>query len=680
MRVVGQLALLTAFVTAGYGAFAAIAGSCVDRVDLRRQGQWLAWITVALLSAVIAILAHALVVKDFSFDYVAQSSSRLLPWHYSLSSLWVGQAGSLLLWAWILAILTLLFHAQTRAGSGTVRSTTLGILLGCVDFLLAILVIAADPMKASVLERHEGAGLSPLLQHPAMLIHPPVVFAGYAAWAVPFAILIAALAHRATDSYWLKLASNWSLAAWTVLGGGILLGAHWAYQELGWGGYWAWDPVENGSLVPWLTGTALVHSLMAWRYRQALPRTAAALAVCTFALCNWATFLTRSGIFSSVHAFSQSPIGWMFLLEMLGLVAVGAIVGWCRRDVFRASRPLRSVLARESLILISVILLSLLTVVIIVGTLIAPLSTMWAGRTIQFGPDFYNRVLAPIGLALLTLTAMVPLVRWGRAPRRLQLRLLAIAGLAAVVGTCVAGALGVRSLTGLGVSGLAAFAGATLVLSILLDGRLLDPRLSGATAKGRQLLLTLRHHRRRYAAYAIHLGFVALAVGVTGSSLGTREFQTEIAEGESIEWAGWTVRHVELVQRDAPDKLVAEARLEVTGHGRRAAPLIPARHWHRLQKEWTSEVAIHSTWRGDLYVILHAGLGEGRILVTLVENPLIAWLWWGGCLSIVGAFVALWPSRRSAAARGEEADPEMSGPAHVTAVSVAAATRRARAA
>ncbi|MFO0868741.1 MAG: cytochrome c-type biogenesis CcmF C-terminal domain-containing protein [Pirellulales bacterium] len=651
MRMLGQVALLAAFVTAGYGAFSALAFPWADRDDQRRRRHVLAATTVCLLTIVLGILAYALVVKDFSFEYVGRSTSTQLPWYYSLSSLWVGQAGSLLLWAWLLGAFSLVFSMSARQGSSQVRSTALGILQACLTFLLAIIVLAADPMQATTLPRTDGVGLSPLLQHPAMLLHPPVVFAGYAAWAIPFAVVLAALIHRSLDSFWLRQASSWSLLGWMILGGGILLGAHWAYQELGWGGYWAWDPVENGSLVPWLTGTALVHSLLAWRYRQMLPRTSVALAIATFALCNWATFLTRSGIFSSVHAFSQSPIGWMFLLEMLLVGLAGGAVLWLRRDQLPSHQLFRVLLTRECLILVSTALLILFSLVVIVGTLIAPVSGMWSGRTIQFGPEFYQRVLVPVGLTLLALTSLVPLLRWGHSPQRLQRRLLVVSSLAAVAGIGVAASCGVRSITGLGVAGIATLAASVLLAAWSCDARLYSTLRRNSvrnwpTKLGAQLTTTLLLQRRRYAAYTIHLGFVLLSVGVAGSSLGTRQEQFEIPEGQAISWNGWNVRHVELVQRTTADRLIAEAQLEVTGPGRATAHLAPARHWHRKQDEWTSEVAIHSTWRGDLYVILHAGLGEGSILVTLVDNPLITWLWWGGCLSLVGAVTALWPSQR----------------------------------
>ncbi len=293
------------------------------------------------LTGVMVVLAWALLVKDFSFQYVAQYSSRLLPWHYSLSALWVGQAGSLLLWAWLLGLLALVFRCWPGTKSTPLRDPAFGILMAYCGFLTATMVFAADPMQRDIAPGQEGAGLSPLLQHPAMLIHPPIVFLGYATWAIPCSLAIAALtlqrppgseiesrsslatgrpsARRPLDSTWVRIARPWALVAWTVLGGGILLGAYWSYEELGWGGYWAWDPVENGSLIPWLIGSAFIHTLMTWQFRGMLKTTCVALAIAVFGMCNFATFLTRSGIFSSLHAFSQSPIGWLFLGLMVAL-------------------------------------------------------------------------------------------------------------------------------------------------------------------------------------------------------------------------------------------------------------------------------------------------------------------------------------------------------------------------
>ena len=367
MRTLGEACLLAAFVSSGFAAFACLAGATRPDRRVRLAGAWAAGASVLGLTVVAAVLAWALCQKDFSFAYVAQYSSKLLPWYYSLSALWVGQAGSLLLWAWFMGVLALVFRwwprrrsrspvsprPETASWKDATTCAAFGVLMAYVCFLTAVMVFAADPLEASLSAVREGGGLSPLLQHPAMLIHPPVVFLGYALWTVPFALAIVALVSGQTEGDWIRQARPWALSAWIVLGVGILLGADWAYEELGWGGYWSWDPVENGSLIPWLTGTALIHGLMAWQHGQALKKTTIGLAIATFALCNFATFLTRSGVFSSLHAFSESPIGWLFLVLMIGLAVLGVVGLVRRRALLTPGQPMRSALSREAMVLLS---------------------------------------------------------------------------------------------------------------------------------------------------------------------------------------------------------------------------------------------------------------------------------------------------------------------------------------
>ena len=373
------------------------------------------------------MLAVALLNRDFHFAYVARYCSRSLPWHYALSALWVGQAGSLLLWAWLCGLVSLAFYFAAGRSQSSLRIPSTGLLMGFCCFLVTTMVFAADPMAASLAAPRDGAGLSPLLQHPAMMLHPPIVFLGYTLWAIPFALAVAALASGQLDQQWVRLARPWALIAWGVLGSGILLGAEWAYEELGWGGYWSWDPVENGSLMPWLTGTALIHALMAWQCRGVLKRTAAALAIVTFGLCNFATFLTRSGIFSSLHAFSQSPIGWLFLVLMAALALSGVVLIAMRRVVLVAETPVASILSREALIVTSIVALVVLAVATLLGTLSVALSGAIVGRRIIVGTGYYNSILIPVGMLILAMTAVAPLVRWGAPPQPAEKRAIVTA-------------------------------------------------------------------------------------------------------------------------------------------------------------------------------------------------------------------------------------------------------------
>jgi cytochrome c-type biogenesis protein CcmF len=658
MRSIGQLCLLVSLLCSGYGAFVAIA--CREWVHpwLKRAGILCGLLAAACLSGAMVILGRALLIRDFQYEYVANYSSKLLPWPYALSALWVGQAGSLLLWAWLLSLVAVLFRfLPTR--DRLLREVSFGFLLVNVLFLISILIFAADPFKQTLGTRNEGLGLSPLLQHPSMLVHPPVTFLAYALWSVPCALALGGLLYRRLDivspnsrntarthalgwqddskATWTEIARPWVIAAWAVLGSGLLLGADWAYEVLGWGGYWGWDPVENGSFLPWLSGTALIHTLMAWRHRQCLKKTALGLAILTCALCNFATFLTRSGIFSSVHAFSTSQIGWMFLGFMAILLLGGLTLLVLRRETLRPERESTSLLAREHLVLLSTALILGLAVVILAGTLVDPLSPLVLGRSIVVGTDLYNKVFVPVGLVLLTLTAIVPLTRWGGPPLPWQHRVLWISlgagGAAVITGLWLAKQPPLLS----GVLGLLAVVGCSTTAGLGVDARRRDPAWFR-----RGIQKALSHGRRQYAGYAIHLGLSFLALGIAGSALGTRRTDVVMSAGDVISWAGRQIRLVGLEQQMLPDKGIAEAVLEVT-EGGTPTILKPARHLHRLQNEWTTAVAIHSTWSGDFYTILNGGRGRGKADLTLIENPLMRWLWLGGICAVVGAAVGIWP-------------------------------------
>jgi len=653
MTILGQLSLLAAFAGSGYASFACIAGARTDREALRRGGQLAGLASVLALTVGLVVLGQALYVKDFGFAYVAQYSSRLLPWHYSLSALWVGQAGSLLLWAWMLGVLSLVFQRQVvlqtgradgvengpSCGSDHLSEYAFGLLMAYLCFLTATMVFAADPMEPNIAQSGDGLGLSPLLQHPAMLVHPPVVFLGYAGWAIPCALTIAALAGGGLDRRWLQEVRPWALFAWAVLGIGILLGAQWSYEELGWGGYWAWDPVENASLVPWLTGTAFLHTLMAWRFRGVLKKTVAALAVATFGLCNFATFLTRSGIFSSLHAFSRSPIGWLFLALMIGLGVTSGLLILARRSQLAPERPVASLFSCEAMVSISTVALVLLAAIVIVGTLFVALSEAIVGRRIMVGPEFYNNALISTGLVLLAAMAPAPLLQWGCAPSGAQKKALVVSAGVASLGAGLTLGWGARHPLVLSLVWIALCASAALAGRLLIDvQRRLPDRLWN------RLSSTLRGGRRQYAGFVAHLGFFCLAIGVTGSSLGTDRRDFDMVEGETVKWADRSIHFTRLTRSNESDKLVVEAELEIARDRGETYTLRPAQHLHKLQDVWTTEAAIHPIWSGDFYTILHNGEGS-QAHFTFVVNPLMRWMWLGGWVIGFSVLVGLWPEQ-----------------------------------
>ena len=641
MTVAGQFCLLLAMICSGYAAFAAtLAELSCERRGLARSAAIAAFTAFAAITAIVIVLARALVLKDFRFEYVTEYSDPLLPWHYSLSALWVGQAGSLLVWAWFVAALAMIFRVRAAG-------LAFGLQMTYLTFLLAIMVFAADPMAPALAPGAHGEGLSPLLQHPAMLIHPPIVFLGYAAWGVPFSLSAAALISGRLESPWLQHARPWALFAWTSLGAGILLGAEWAYEQLGWGGYWAWDPVENGSLMPWLTGTAFIHGLMTWKHGS-LKKTTLGLAIATFGLCNLSTFLTRSGIFSSLHAFSQSPIGWMFLTWIVVCVIGGTALIVYRWRQLAPERPAASLFSREALVLLGIIVLTLLTAVTLVGTLTGAISGLFLPMPIVVGVAFYNNVLIPTGLVLLAVVAAVPLVRWGAGPARERTRLLLLAAAAGVVAAIVAFLLGVRDPVGLAVAGLVAALVVATLLHVVISLRVM-PRIAenvGGTSNSiTRSLMSAIARRRNYGGFLIHLGFGCVAAGIAGSSLGSRETDLSMTRGQSVQWAGRTIRYAELLQRDLKQKVVVQARLQITEPGGASYELLPAQNLYRPQNQWGTKVAIRSTFAGDFYVVLHGGSEAKKIHLTLIDHPLIRWLWLGGWVALVGVAIAGWPER-----------------------------------
>jgi cytochrome c-type biogenesis protein CcmF len=351
-------------------------------------------------------------------------------------------------------------------------------------------------------------------------------------------------------------------------------------------------------------------------------------------------------VFSSLHAFSKSPIGWLFLILMIGLVVLG-VVGLIRQRALLAPRQvMRSVLCREAMVLLASLALLLLAATALAGTVSTALSALVYGQAVMVGPAFYNAVLIPVGLTLLLTTALAPLLRWGQGPSEIQKRWLIGSSCAGGAALAAAVLLGVRQPVGLAVAGLAAVAVVAFAGAVLVDGTRRD---SVRTLRG--LLAALRRGRRQYAGFVIHMGLVCLALGVAGSSLGKREQGFRMREGQTVEWAGRSIRLARATQRELPDKLAAEAVLEISRGGRLQTTLVPAQHYHKLQKEWTTEVAIQSTWGGDFYAILHSETPEGQQSLTFVENPLMRWLWMGGAIMVLGTCLRLWPGGRKVAQR-----------------------------
>jgi len=600
--------------------------------------------TFLLLAVASAALLHALLTRDFGNAYVASYSSRDLSFWYTVSAFWAGQAGSLLFWALVLAgfgAVVVWRHAARTALMPYVVATV----MGTSAFFTMLLALVSSPFARLPFAPPDGSGLNPLLQNPGMFFHPPTQYLGYVGFTIPFAFAVAAMATGRLDDEWIRATRRWTLAAWFFLTLGILFGMQWAYVELGWGGYWAWDPVENASLMPWLTATAFLHSAMIQEKRDMLKVWNLVLIILTFALSIFGTFLTRSGVLSSVHSFALSSMGPLFfafigavLLVSFGLLAV-------RLPALRSEAELDSLLSRESSFLFNNLILVGAAFSVFLGTVFPLLSEAVRGVKISVGPPFFNQVNVPIGLALLLLMGLCPLLAWRKAsPANLSRNFLA-PGMLGLAAAAVMAALGLRQPVVVVAFSLCVFVAAAIVWDVHRGA--LVRRSHGEPYPVALARLIMRNHRR-YGGYVVHIGVILLFAGIAGAAFST-EREAVLRKGETVAINQYTLRYEGASTYPTRSALVTSATLTVFNSGSRVAVLTPQRNIHRGHEDQPmTEVAIRSTWREDLYVIL-AGLGDdGTANFRVIVNPLMMWMWAGGMLLVAGTLFAFWPDRGEA--------------------------------
>ncbi|MCK5351076.1 heme lyase CcmF/NrfE family subunit, partial [bacterium] len=488
------------------------------------------------------------------------------------------------------------------------------------------------------------------LQNPGMVIHPPTLFIGYVGLTIPYAFALAALLAGRSDSEWISRTRVWTVVSWFFLGVGILLGAEWAYVELGWGGYWAWDPVENASLMPWLTATAFMHSIMIQQRRGMFKKWNMNLIIITYFLIIFGTFITRSGLISSVHAFGKSSLGTFFLVFMILTLVLGLMAVWWRRKMLVPENSLESLLSRESAFLLNNIIFSAMALSVFWGTIFPVLSEITKGVKITVGPGFYNRVNVPIALILMVLMGVGPLLAWRRPLGRKILRDFALPSALAVIGAVGAYASGIRSVTTILV----------MAFSALILGSVLVELYRGASAlsadSGDRLPLTaikmILTNRRRYGGYIVHLGMVLIFLGLSGAPL-TREVTGTIKPNESLSVGDYTLKYLNMTWVPTKERLAVTTRLKVFRQGQTIGYLVPERRFYENREDQpTSEVSILSDWKEDLYVALTGHNRDGRASFRILINPLVSWLWFGGYIVGLGVLLAVWPrrSRRISAA------------------------------
>jgi cytochrome c-type biogenesis protein CcmF len=693
---VGSACLTIGLITALYAAGASVFGAVSGRRQWVTSGRRAIYCVAALCVTAFAILESAFLRSDFSYKLVAEGSSTDTPTFYKVTAVWATQDGSLLLWATLLALFASAVLFLTRRSLRDIAPWATAVLAGVAGFFLFLMVGWENPFDTLAMVPQEGAGLNPLLRHPAMMIHPPMLYTGYVGFSIPFAFAIGALIARRPGADWIRATRRFALIAWTFLGTGILLGALWSYSELGWGGYWAWDPVENASLMPWLVGTAYLHSMMVQEKRGMLKLWNVSLICATFALALLGTFLVRSGILDSIHAFGASTIGVQMLVFIACVIGLSAGLILARVPDLRSEARLDSLLSREAFFLLNNLVLVGLCLVVLWGTFFPLISEALTGTEATVGPPWFNRIVTPLALVLVLLTGIGPVLAWRRVTPRRLVRILAVpAGLTLLT----LAALLTLTEAAKSVTSLVMFSFVAFVLGVVGQ-----EFVRGASARRvmtgeswpQALLRLLGRNRRRYGGYLVHAGIAVLFLGVAASSAFMEQRDVRLSPGESIRIDDYEVTYREATARLGGDGSGTGAPISFGAvmdvrRGDKSFTLHPSRNYYSttdpsrgaisrfFEGEATSEVDVRWGLRRDFWLAVRPDLisleepiaradrqfadspGQVQAIVirTLADlyredpppaafraivSPLVAWIWIGGAIAVLGALVAAWPS------------------------------------
>ena len=658
----GTLALQLAWCLALYALGASIFGARAARPEFVASGRRAALAVFACIAAAVLVMLHSLLTRDFQVEYVAGYSSSTLPLRYTVAALWGGMAGSLLFWLFILNLSATIVHLQNRERHRALMPYVTATLMTISLFFLSLLVFVAPAFKRLPFTPSEGSDLNPLLQNYWMMIHPPSLYMGYVTVSIPFAFCVAALATGQLGDAWIRSTRRWTLFSWFFLTLGNIFGGAWAYEVLGWGGYWAWDPVENAAFMPWLVMTAFLHSVMIQEKKDMLKVWNVSLIVLAFSLTIFGTFLTRSGVISSVHSFTQSGLGPFFMWFLAFELAVAiALVVW-RLPLLRSENQLESFFSREAAFLFNNLILLGICFTIFWGTVFPVISEWVRGVKITVGPPFFNRVNAPLGLFLLFLTGVGPIIAWRRATPKNLRRNFAGPLSVGLGGGLVLFALGMRQLAGLVSFSLCFFVATTIAIEFY-RGMRARQALVGESA-GTALARLVSKNHRRYGGYIIHVGVVLIFMGITGSSLFKDEVQATVARGQSFSIRGYTLRFDALAEEEDPHLAITRAEVSILRGGKQIGVLRPEKRFYKRPGQPTTEVAIRKSLSEDLYLVLGAlDPGSGLVTFQTFLNPLVSWLWIGGVVMVLGTTVVMTPTPAERHARAVEHVRESTGAA-----------------
>jgi len=674
--------LVITFIVSLYGAGAAIYGG---RFAKKNAQTWIEsarsamLLTFPLLTLAVVVMLFLLVARHYEVQFVYSVTSDSMPAYLKMTALWGGQAGSLLFWSWLMAgfamAATLRKWDRDREFLPWVIAATmvtLAFFVGMTVFVPGqipferfwqvpsgdVITAVFQPAGTIALTPTNGAGLNPLLRHIGMIIHPPMLYLGFVAFVIPFAFGFASLVTGRTDDRWIRVTRRWTLIAWLFLSLGLILGMRWAYDVLGWGGFWGWDPVEVAALIPWLSGTAFLHSVMIQEKRGLFKRWNLILVILTYCLVIYGTFLTRSGVFSSVHAFTASAVGPLFFgfIGVTFMISLGLLL--YRWNDLRSEGQMTSLLSREALFLVNNLLFMGILVVCFWGMTFPLISELFTGQTETFGPPFYTGATGPLFGALLLLMGVAPLSAWGHSTLKTYGRVIWKPGLVSLAGPVIAFAAGVRQW-----AALLGFWLATLVLAVTIyeyaRAAVARHRMTGESLPASTWRLAERN-RRRYGGYIIHLGVVMMGLGIIGMQFFQTQTQGTLSQGGSLTLDSFTITFKDLAVFDTADnRNVARAVVSVAQYGQPLSDLYPRRDYYYESQQPVTVPGLYSTLAGDLYIVLvdWQPISSGGTTFKVYHNPLIGWLWIGGLVFILGTAVAAWPDREAEAARQAAAQP-----------------------
>ena len=653
MASLGSFLLMATFVIFAYALAASVAGARRGSRQLVESGVGAFYLAAAVMTVASAVIVQAFVTDNYSIKYVQRYSDQLQPMFYKITSYWGGLDGSIMFWVFLLSAFGSLAVYVNRDRHRELIPYVVAIISGVQLFFLFMMIVHKNPFETFLVQSpKDGQGLNPLLQNIYMVIHPPSLYIGFVGMTIPFAFGMAALITGHTDDSWLRAVRRWTMVSWLFLSLGLTLGMIWAYEELGWGGYWGWDPVENAGLLPWLTATAFLHSVIVQERRGMLKVWNMTLVITTFFLTIFGTFMTRSGVVQSVHAFGEDrALAWMFTVFMVVILVFS--FGWVikRLPMLKPRYELDSWISREAAFVANNWILLIAAMLVLFGTMFPTLSEALTGNRLTVGPPFFNRWMAPIGLIILALTGVAPLLAWRRSTLANLLDSFlwpVVFALAVSVGFV---ALGVRVWSSGLCFALCAFVAATIVQEFHRGG-MVRKEATGTDAVTATIGLVMRE-RRRYGGYIVHLGIVLMFLGFAGEGFKADE-QFLLKMGQEATLRHFKVRNDGVQVTDDGQKQMVTGRVAVFENGKRLGTMYPARWFFRKHEQQpTTEVAIRRTAGEDLYLVMPAyDLKDQSMSLQVVINPLINWIWFGFGILVLGTGIALLPERAFAFALG----------------------------